>query len=76
MNKRTYEVNEAKGQFINYRQGKGCGGQKKKGMTSRRAREVLGTDEIVNSCARQKEKKTLPCKRAQQFFPLCSGIVE
>lgn len=43
MNERTYEVNEAKGQFINYRigQGKGCGGQKKKGMTSRRAREVL-----------------------------------
>ena len=32
MNERTYEVNEAKGQFINYGigQGKGCGGQKKK----------------------------------------------
>lgn len=21
-------------------------------------------------------KKTMPCERAQQFFPLCSGIAE
>jgi len=54
MNERTYEVNEAKGQFINYRIGQGEGFWRPKNrydIQEGERGEVLGTDEIVNSCA-------------------------
>lgn len=69
--KRTYEVNEAKGNslIIEQGRGRGCGGQKKVLLPGGQERCVCGV------CL-EKMKKKMPCKRAQQFFPLCSGIVE